>query len=148
AMTILIPTVSSTEVHMRFFASLGALVTLSASLSCHREVKMPEPLPLKTFGLHTVEGYSGGYALWVAADNTTILQVVTPPPIGKFQLWEKKYQFTISDGQRAEVERLAGVHHLLKLKPNDRLGSPGESTLIIHAVTMRGEVIRAKKWAN
>ena len=72
---------------MRMHAvTLGVLMTVTLS-GCGGDGGEPgPPVPLKSFVLHDVQGLEGGHALWVAEDNTAIVQEVVPPPPGKSTL--------------------------------------------------------------
>jgi hypothetical protein len=90
----------------------------------------------------------GGRALWVAEDRTAIIQVVGPAPEGQSGLWEKRYKCKLSAEQWAEVERLAGAHHLLTFKEPQRPGIPDEAHPIIVLVTQTGVTAKARKWGS
>jgi hypothetical protein len=102
------------------------------------------PIPLRSFVLHDVQGWSGGQALWAADDRTAVVQVVAPAP-EKSVLWEKRYKFKLTEEEWAEVERLAGAHHFLNLKVPARPIIPDETHPIIVVVTKDGTTAKVGK---
>lgn len=126
---------------------LGVAMALAIS-GCGDAGQPGPPVPLKSFVLYDVQGLFGGHALWVAEDNTAIVQVVNPAPPDKVGLWEKRYKTKLTAEQRAEVERLVGAYDFLRLKIKDRSAVPDEARSTIVLVTKNGEKANVGKWAN
>jgi hypothetical protein len=128
---------------------LGLLVFALAGCNTDRGPAPPgQPVPLKSFVLHDVQGLYGGNALWVAQDRTAIIQIVGPPPTRGSGLWEKRYRTEIAPEKWAEVERLVGAHHLLNAKSSERGGVPDEAHPLIVATPQIGAEVKVRKWAN
>ncbi len=131
---------------MRRAVTILPFLMASSVLGCNREPG--PPVPLRSFVLHDVQGLWGGHALWVSEDGTAVVQVVGKAPPGQSGLWEKRYNIKLTGDQRAEVERLAGVHHFLVLKVKERPGVPDEAHPIIAITTKDGVTAKASKWAG
>ena len=133
---------------MRVVGTVAGLFALSLLAGCEGEREPGQPVPLKSFVLHDVEGMFGGHTIWAAEDRTAFIQVVGPPPTGRSGLSEKRYKIKLTAEQWAEVERLVGAHHLLTAKMAGRPGVPDEAHPVIVVVTRAGATAKVRKWAN
>ena len=142
---------------MRRMLDGAAAVLLATACGCHRGDVAEEgrrgrqpgpPVPLHSIVLHDVQGLFGGRRLWAADDRTAIVQVVGRPPAGHSGLWEKRYQFKLSEGEWAEVERLVGAHPQHPPKVPQRPGVPDEARPAIMVVTKAGLIQKAHEWAG
>lgn len=93
--------------------------------------------------LRDVQGLEGGRNVYVAADGSVTVQVVTPTETG---LAEKRYEFQLSDDQRKALLKLLDQHPLAKVRIPMPPGIPDQARPEITLQRSGGRITTVAKW--
>ncbi len=94
-----------------------------------------------------VQGLFGGRDLWIAADGKAVCRIVSPPGRGEKGLQETRYEFDLSEEQRAALNELLRKHDFFSIRIRDRPGVPDEARPTVF-VTSGARSHAVGKWAN
>lgn len=94
-----------------------------------------------------VQGLWGGMDLWISADGQAACRFVSPPRDGESGLQEIRYEFRLSDAQRAEWAGLIAKHSFFSLRTKVRQGYPDEARPCMY-IQAGGQRRAVAKWAS